>query len=275
MPFIDILGARLELAHVPAGADAVADRPALVFLHEGLGSVGLWHDWPARLCAATGRTGWLYSRQGYGRSSSIADVRGPSRQHADGSRSGRLRPDYLEREALEVLPRVLKAMDIRQPVLVGHSDGATIALIHAAHHPVSACVVMAPHLMVEDITLAGLRQARQAWENGPLQRSLARHHDAPEVAFWQWNEAWLDPGFHGFDIRETCSRIRARLLAIQGHDDAYGSMAQLDELARVAPQTRRLKLADCGHEPQREQAQQVTRAIAEFLARLPSDAVPA
>ena len=275
MPFMDILGARLELAHLPAGAQATAAHAPLVFLHEGLGSVGLWRDWPARLCAATGRAGWLYSRQGYGRSSPIADIRGPSRQHVDGSRSGRLRPDYQQREALEVLPRVLDTLGIQAPVLIGHSDGATIALIHAAHHPVSACVVMAPHVMVEDITLAGLRQARQAWEDGPLQHSLARHHDAPEVAFWQWNEAWLDPAFHGFDIRDTCSQIRAPLLAIQGHDDAYGSMAQLDELARVAPQTRLLKLSDCGHEPHREQAQQVTQAITDFLASLRTDTVPA
>lgn len=267
MPFIDILGARLELAHIPAPEPADTHRAPLVFLHEGLGSIGQWHDWPARLCAATGRAGWLYARQGYGRSSPVHDVRGPARQHPDGSRSGRLQRDYLHREAQQVLPRLLTALGIQRPVLVGHSDGATIALLHASTQRVSASVVMAPHLFVEPVTLAGLRQARQAWEHGSLRQRLARHHAHVDVAFWQWNEIWLDPAFHDYDIQDECRTIADPLLAIQGFDDAYGSMAQLDRLAQAAPHTERLKLASCGHLPHRDQPEAVTEAIVDFLKR--------
>ena len=146
MRFVDIDGIRLELQHVPVPAGAAPAAAPLVFLHEGLGSVALWRDWPARLCAATGRAGWVYSRRGYGRSSPVPDVRG----------AGRLPPDYLHREALHVLPRLLRALDIERPVLVGHSDGATIALSHAAYHPVTAGEVMAPHVMVEDICMRAI-----------------------------------------------------------------------------------------------------------------------
>ena len=151
-------GAVLEVAAIPAPAGAPAGWAPLVFLHEGLGSVALWRDWPARLCAATGRAGWVYSRQGYGRSSPVADVRG----------AGRLRPDYMHREALDVLPALLAKLGVERPVLVGHSDGGTIALIHAAAHPVAACVVMAPHVMVEDVSLASINEARHAFEQGGL-----------------------------------------------------------------------------------------------------------
>ncbi len=256
MQSVEIDATRLEVVAIAAPAGARADAAPLVFLHEGLGSVALWRDWPASLCAATGRAGWMYSRRGYGRSTPIADVRG----------SGRLAPGYLHDEALRVLPQVLARLGVEQPVLVGHSDGATIALIHAAHHPVSACVVMAPHLIVEDVTLRALEATRQTWERGTLRQRLARFHDDPDSAFWQWNDIWLSPGFRGFDIRAECRTIGAPLLAIQGTDDEYASMAQLDELKRVVPHAQLLKLPDCGHTPQREQPIQVNRAIAAFLA---------
>lgn len=250
---------QLEVQHVAAPADAHTARPLapLLFLHEGLGSIAMWRNWPARVCAATGRAGWMYSRRGYGRSSRIDDVRG----------RGRLPLDYLHREALQVLPKLLQRLGLEQPpVLIGHSDGATIALLHAAHHDVPACVVMAPHLMVEPETLAGLRRARQAYESGHLRERLARYHDDVDSAFWQWNDAWLNPAFQAFDIREECRGIEAPLLAVQGEDDEYATLAQLDELARVAPQAQRLVLARCGHVPHRDQAATVTRAIADFLA---------
>lgn len=256
MERIEIDGACLEVMAIAAPAHAPAGLAPLVFLHEGLGSISMWRDWPARLCAATGRSGWLYSRRGYGRSSPIANVRG----------SGRLPPDYLRREALGVLPQVLEHLGLPKPVLIGHSDGATIALIHAAHHPLAASVVLAPHLWVEDITITGVRRARRAFLDGRLRQALAHHHDDVDSAFWQWNDAWLNPSFHPFDIRSECRAIGSPLLAIQGEDDEYATMAQLDALARAAPQTQLLKLPACGHLPQRDQPEQVNRAICAFLA---------
>jgi pimeloyl-ACP methyl ester carboxylesterase len=284
MEFVDIQGVRLELQQIagPSG------RAPLVFLHEGLGSVSLWaqrgRSWPQAVCEATGRAGLVYSRRGYGRSDPVPDVRG----------KGRLTPDYMHREAWEVLPALLETLDIQAPVLLGHSDGASIALLHASQHPVSAAIVMAPHLVVEDIALEAIRQARAAYERseGPprassapsggsaahavasvganiLRDRLARHHADVDSAFWQWNDIWLSEGFRGFDIRPDCARIRAPLLAIQGLGDEYGTMAQLDELALAAPQTQQLRLADCGHSPQRDQPEYTLQAVTGFLRALP------
>ena len=258
MRIVDIDGIRLELQHVPLPAGAAPAAAPLVFLHEGLGSVALWRDWPARLCAATGRAGWVYSRRGYGRSSPVPDVRG----------AGRLPPDYLHREALHVLPRLLRALDIERPVLVGHSDGATIALIHAAHHRLTACVVMAPHLMVEDVSVRSIEQARQAFEHGPLRQRLARYHDDVDGAFWQWNDIWLSPAFRAFDIRDECRAITAPLLAIQGLQDEYGTLAQIHDLQRAVPHARLLEVPACGHSPHRDQPAAVNAAIAAFLGSI-------
>jgi len=255
MQAIDIDGVRLEVAAIAAPAGSPAGRAPLVFLHEGLGSIALWRDWPASLCAATGRAGWLYSRRGYGQSSAVPDVRG----------AGRLQPDYMHREALQVLPRLLAALGLERPVLVGHSDGATIALIHAAHHPVAACVVMAPHLMVEDVSVRSIEQARQAYQHGPLRQRLARFHADVDGAFWQWNDIWLSPAFRAFDIRDECRAITAPLLAIQGLDDEYGTLAQIHDLQRAVPHARQLEVPACGHSPHRDQPAAVNAAIAAFL----------
>ncbi len=263
MTAIDVDGVKLELQRIPAPAVGAARAP-LVFLHEGLGSVSLWRGWPERLCAATGRAGVVYSRQGYGRSDPTPDVRGEPAER-DGRRSGRLRPDYMHREALEVLPALLRRLEIARPVLVGHSDGGTIALLHASRHPVTACVVLAPHVIVEDLSVRSIEQARHAYTEGDLRGRLARHHADVDCAFWQWNDVWLSPQFRDLDIREDCRRIRAPLLAIQGVDDPYGTMAQLHDLAAAAPQTRLLELPACGHAPHRDQPEAVTAAIAEFL----------
>lgn len=254
---IELPGLSLEVQAIPAPAEsAAAARAPLVFLHEGLGSIALWRDWPQRLCAATGRAGWVYSRRGYGRSSPNLDARG----------SGRLKPDYLHREALDVLPAVLARLGLERPVLVGHSDGATIALIHAAHHPVAACVVMAPHVMVEEVCIRSLEQTREAWIAGPLRERLARYHDDANGAFWQWNDIWLSPAFRGFDIRGECRSITAPLLAIQGLDDEYATLAQLHDLQDAVPHARLLEVPACGHSPHRDQPEAVTAAIGLFLA---------
>ncbi|MFT3777028.1 MAG: alpha/beta hydrolase [Ottowia sp.] len=251
MEKVDIDGVFLDV-HAIFGP---AERAPLVFLHEGLGSVAMWRDWPASLCAAAGRAGWVVSRRGYGRSSPVADVRG----------AGRLRPDYMHREALDVLPALLARLGIARPVLVGHSDGATIALIHAAHHPVAACVVMAPHVMVEDVSIRAIEQARDAWEAGELRPRLARYHDDVHGAFWQWNDVWLSPAFRGFDIRAECRAITAPLLAIQGLQDQYGTLAHIHDLQRAVPHARLLEVPACGHSPHRDQPEVVNAAIAEFL----------
>jgi pimeloyl-ACP methyl ester carboxylesterase len=150
-------------------------------------------------------------------------------------------------------------------VLLGHSDGATIALLHASRFAVSACIAMAPHVLVEDIAIESIAQARLAFENGPLRERLARHHRDVDGAFWQWNDVWLSPGFRRFDIRPECQHIRAPLLLIQGLDDAYGTLRQLDEIARAAPHAQQVRLARCGHSPHRDQPKASLQAITEFL----------
>jgi pimeloyl-ACP methyl ester carboxylesterase len=262
---IDIHGTLLEAQSLrPDGAPSA---PTLVFLHEGLGSVALWRDWPARLCGQLGLAGLVYSRQGYGQSALTPDVRGQSRTE-NGQRHGRLLPDYMHREALVVLPALLKTLGIDRPVLVGHSDGGTIALIHASQHPVAACIVMAPHVMVEDISVSAINAARQAYEHGPLRQRLAPFHAQVDCAFWQWNDVWLSEAFRAFDIRDELKGIEAPLLALQGEDDPYGTMAQIDDIARQVPHAQLLKIPSCGHAPHKDAPEAVARAIGAFVATL-------
>ncbi|AEG92528.1 conserved hypothetical protein [Ramlibacter tataouinensis TTB310] len=219
----------------------------------------MWRDWPARLCQACGREGIVYSRRGYGGSDPVPDVRG----------TGRLQPDYLHREALEVLPALLDELDVEDPVLLGHSDGGSIALLHASHFPVSACVVMAPHVIVEDISVRSIEQAREAFESGGLRERLSRFHADVDNAFWQWNDIWLDPRFRAFDIRAECRRIAAPVLALQGLDDPYGTLRQIDEIAPTQGPFEKVQLPACGHSPHKDQAQATTGHIVRFLADLP------
>jgi pimeloyl-ACP methyl ester carboxylesterase len=276
MESIQIDGIRLETAHIPGPAD----RAPLLFLHEGLGSVAMWpqrgRDWPQELCAATGRAGWLYSRRGYGQSDPVADVRGRPRQ--DGAwHIGRHEPDYMHIEAQRVLPRLLQGLGIERPVLIGHSDGATIALLHASRHPVSACVAIAPHVWVEDVALQAIAAARDLYLAGTapdtngkgLRQRLARYHADVDNAFWQWNDVWLSPAFRSFDIRSDCRRIQAPLLAVQGENDEYGTLEQLREIAKAAPHARTAAIPDCGHSPHRDQPDTLTATIAPFLAAQP------
>lgn len=273
MNLIQVHGVGLEVHQIaaPHTAGGLADRRPLVFLHEGLGSVAMWRDWPAQVCAATGRAGLVYSRQGYGQSALVPDVRGAPAEH-DGRRSGRLLPDYLHREAWDVLPALLAQLSITEPVLLGHSDGGSIALLHASRHPATACIVMAPHVVVEDISVQSIAQAKHAYEKGDLRQRLARYHADVDCAFWQWNDIWLSDGFRSFDIREDCRRITAPVLAIQGVDDPYGTMAQIEQIhpdpARGHGITLQ-KLQQCGHSPHRDQTALTTRLIQQFLGSLP------
>ena len=263
MRIFNVSGVQLEVAIV---GPVSPSTPALVFLHEGLGSVSLWRDWPAELCSQLQMPGLVYSRQGYGQSDATANVRNNSKV-LNGVRQGRLQADYMHHEALTVLPRLLQGLGVQNPILIGHSDGATIALIHASHHPVAACVVMAPHVMVEDISVNAVAQARDAFLQGSLRERIAKFHADVDGAFWQWNDVWLSSAFRGFDIRKEIEGITAPLLAIQGEEDAYGTMAQIDDIALHVPHAEQVKLASCGHSPHRDQPSQVQSAIAKFLSK--------
>ena len=257
MHLMDINGTSLEVLTVPGPAE----RPPLVFLHEGLGSVALWHGregfWPAQLCQASGRAGVVYSRRGYGASETIPDVRGAQRHP----------PDYMHREAWDVLPALLHQLNIERPVLIGHSDGGTIALLHAARHRVSGCAVMAPHVKVEPISIESIAAAREAYLSGGLRERLSRFHTDVDCAFWQWCDVWLSEPFSHFDIRALCRDIQDPVLALQGRDDAYGTLAQIEDI-ETAGRLERVILADCGHSPHRDQREQVTQRLATFLASL-------
>lgn len=256
---VTVDGVRLEVAHVPSLAPPRPARAPIVYLHEGLGSVGQWRDWPASLCHHSGREGWLYSRQGYGRSDPV--------QPAPGQRHAHLRADYLQHEAWEVLPELLRRLEVVQPpVLVGHSDGGSIAMLYASRFPVAACVVLAPHTVTEPISVEAIAQARVAYEGGDLRRRLARHHDHVDCAFWQWNNVWLSEAFQRFDIREDCRRITAPVLAIQGREDPYGTLAQIDDIDLPATQIQRVALDNCGHAPHRDHPEECASLVARFLA---------
>jgi pimeloyl-ACP methyl ester carboxylesterase len=250
-------GVRLEVQRIAAPAGG--RRAPIVFLHEGLGSVAMWRDWPAQVCAATGRAGIVYSRRGYGGSDPVEDVRG----------TGRLRPDYMHREAFDVLPALLEALGVRAPVLLGHSDGGSIALLHASRFPLAACVVMAPHVIVEEVSVRSIEQAREAYRSGGLRERLARYHANVDVAFWQWNDVWLSAGFRAFDIRPECRRIQAPVLAVQGLDDPYGTLRQVEEIAPTAGPFELEAVPACGHSPHRDQTDLVTARVTRFLLGMP------
>jgi pimeloyl-ACP methyl ester carboxylesterase len=240
----------LELLDIPGEPDA----PTLVLLHEGLGSVGLWRGFPQALARATSSRTVAFSRLGHGQSDP------PPRPRT---------PTFMHEEALEVLPAVLAQLAIERPVLVGHSDGASIALIHAAQHPVRGVVAIAPHVFVEEMCLVEIRRAREAYHQGGLRERMGRHHRDPDAAFFGWNDVWLDPEFPRWRISDELSRVTCPLLLIQGQRDQYGTMAQLDAIEQaVRGPIQRVHL-DCQHSPPVELPEQTVESIATFLAGLP------
>ncbi len=254
MKFVEIDGRRIEVVRL-ASAHGRAGAPAIVFLHEGLGSVAMWRGFPQRVADATGCEAIVYSRIGYGRSDPIRDKRTVR---------------YMHDEALHALPLLLDALDVHAPILFGHSDGASIALIHAGgtRRDVAALILMAPHVLVEDVSVASIAQAKVAYETTDLRARLGKYHADVDSAFRGWNDIWLDPEFRAWNIEEYLPGIRCPILAIQGEDDEYGTMEQVERIARTCRDVDLVKLADCRHSPHKDQPEAVLAAVDEFVARL-------
>jgi len=236
-----------------------SSQPTVVFLHEGLGSVAMWKDFPERMCTEHGLRGLVYSRYGYGQSTPR-----PHDEH--------WAPDFMHAQAHEVLPALLSELGIERPWLFGHSDGGSIALLHAARHAVEGVVVMAPHVRVEKISITSIEAAKLAYETTDLRARLAKYHDDVDGAFRGWNDIWLAPEFRKWNIEAELSKIKAPILAMQGEKDEYGSMYQIEEIQRHIPGTRILKIPLCGHSPHRDQPEQVLALTQSFLATLPQRA---
>ncbi|CAN7416601.1 alpha/beta fold hydrolase [Paraburkholderia sp. DD10] len=241
--------------------EAAGDAPLAVFLHEGLGSLAMWRDWPQSLCEQLGMRGLVYSRPGYGRSTPRAhDVKWPV--------------DFMTAQARDILPALLDALNIdmrqRQRMwLVGHSDGGSIALLYAALYPgaLAGAVAIAPHVFVEDISVQSIAQTKQLYETTDLRGKLSRYHADVDSAFYGWNDIWLNPAFRQWTIAEELPAIREPLLAVQGHDDHYGTMAQIETIAQRVPHARLVKLDACGHSPHRDAPRALNEAIAAFIVQ--------
>ena len=249
---LTVLGHSLEVLRIRA---AQGRSPELVFLHEALGSVSHWRNFPERVAQATGCPVTVYSRYGSGNSDLLEGPRGPR---------------FMHDEALLVLPDLLSQLRIENPILVGHSDGGSIAIIYAgAHDLVRGLVLMAPHVFVEDLSVASIAEAKVAFESTDLAEKLARHHRDAARTFWGWNDIWLLPEFRSWNIEEYLPRITCPTLVIQGLDDQYGTMAQLEAIRRESGgPVEVLALEDCKHSPQRDQPDAVAKAIVKFVEKV-------
>lgn len=249
---ITVEGRRLEVLRIDARN---SEAPELVFLHEGLGSVSHWKDFPARVAAETGSQVTVYSRYGSGQSDVLTEARPVT---------------YMHHEGLEVLPELLGQLEIENPILIGHSDGASIAVIYAGSHDrIRGLVLLAPHVFVEDLSVASIAEAKTQFETTNLPEKLARHHRDAARTFWGWNNIWLHPEFRRWNIEEYLPRITCPTLVIQGLDDQYGTMAQVEAIRRQSSgPVEVLALENCRHSPQRDQAQAALRAITRFVERL-------
>jgi pimeloyl-ACP methyl ester carboxylesterase len=251
---LPVLGREIELVRL-APAHPRPGAPAIVFLHEALGSVSLWRDFPQRIADATGCEAVVYSRHGYGGST---------------PRPEPFTSSYLEDEALVWLRAVLEALELERPLLFGHSDGGSIALIHAggSSRAVSGLIVLAPHVMVEEEALAGIESAKQQYQSTNFRRRLACHHLDAAAVFRRWHQVWLSAEYRSWNIEAYLPSISCPILAIQGDQDEYGTMDQLDRIARQAAQVELLKLAACRHSPHRDRPEAVIQATALFVDRV-------
>ncbi|HRD75523.1 MAG TPA: alpha/beta hydrolase [Hyphomicrobiaceae bacterium] len=259
---VDIDGHSIEVRTIPGDASLAT----LVFLHEGLGSVALWRDFPDKVSRQLRAPAVIYSRVGYGQSSGLCGPRSP---------------DFMHREALDVLPKLLDRLGITRPLLIGHSDGASIAIIHAASsgREVAGAVLMAPHVLVEPVCTEAIGRALATYQRGDLRQRLARYHRDVDDAFLGWARIWLSPTFKDWSLRSECGHLAVPLLLIQGRQDEYGSLLQLDVIedevrrggvaaGRPVPEIQRVELDDCRHSPHRDQEARVIAEIAKWSAGL-------
>lgn len=251
MSFMEAGGHALEYQTVPGD-------PVIVFLHEGLGSVAMWKDFPGRLAERTGWGALIYSRYGYGNSERLSAPFGPY---------------FMHHEALETLPDLLSKLQIERPILFGHSDGASIALMYAGSpqpemlRPRGA-IVLAPHVFVEEEALGSIRSIERNFSSGGLRAKLARYHQDPDATFRGWSEIWLRPSFRAWNIEEFLPEIACPILAIQGHDDEYGTMQQIERIVLRSPRVEVVEIPDCRHSPHFDQPEAVMEASARFIAQL-------
>ena len=251
MPQIEINGRHLEYRTIPGDPE----RPWLVFLHEGLGSLSLWRDFPDKVARRLTCRALIYSRLGYGLSDGLDEPR---------------RPTFMHDEANDVLPKLCAALDIESPVLIGHSDGASIALIRAAtsRAAIPALVLMAPHVFVEPISVSSIARIAETYETTDLRQRLSRHHTNVDDAFLGWSRIWLSPAFRSWSLASETQRLECPTLLIQGTDDEYGTISQIDAIEQVAiGPVQRVILSQCGHSPHREQEAAVLDAISGFFER--------
>jgi pimeloyl-ACP methyl ester carboxylesterase len=254
---LDWAGRSVRIEHQWLRCEDTA-APLLVFLHEGLGSISMWRDFPAALCEALQCRGLVYSRPGYGQSTPRAA------DEAWGT-------DFMHRQAYEVLPALLKALGVvtsqDKPWLFGHSDGGSIALLFAASFPdqLAGAIVVAPHILVEEVSVTSIAETRSAYLQTGLRQRLARHHADVDSAFWGWNDIWLHPEFHDWNITQDLKSITCPLLAVQGVNDEYGTLEQVRRIARVTPKCSVVELADCGHSPHRDQKDRLIEAVSHFF----------
>jgi len=253
MPFLQAGGARLEYR---SSGPRPSAAPTLVFLHEGLGCVGMWRDFPDLAGEATGCGVFVYSRPGYGASDPVPLPRPVTYMHDDAA----------------ALPEILRRAGIERHILVGHSDGGSIALIHGgstADANLLGIVTLAAHVFCEDVSVASIAEAKRAYETTDLRARLARHHGANvDCAFWGWNRAWLDPAFHHWNIEAYLPKLRVPVLSIQGAKDEYGTLAQLEAILRQAGAGADiLVIPRCGHSPHKDQPEATLAALAEFVTR--------
>lgn len=253
MPQIEVAGRALQYQWL--GEEEKAGAPVLVFLHEGLGSIRQWRDFPEKVAKASGLRALVYDRYGYGQSEVLREEKAGVR--------------FMHDQALKFLPEFLNRIDVKVPILIGHSDGASIALIHAGAHPVRALALMAPHVFVEDFNLESIREIAGTFESSGLKAGLAKYHTDPAKTFHLWADAWLDPEFRQWNIEAYLPRITCPVLVLQGEDDQYGTMAQLEAIARqVAGPCELVKLENCGHAPFRDQTEKVLDSIVKFLKNI-------
>ena len=250
LPLVDVPGGRVEYEDAPGDPS----RAPLLFLHEGLGSVGLWRGFHRRIADATGRRAVAYSRLGHG----FSDL--PPRKRT---------PTFMHEEAAEVVPALCAALGLHRPVLVGHSDGGSIALLSAATGAASGAVVLAPHVFVEDVGLRAIEAARSAFVEDDLRTRMARHHRDADVTFWNWNDVWLDDVFRAWDIRDALTSITCPVLGVQGTADPYGTVAHVEAVRDKAAGPVELAVLDCGHAPHLERPEDTAKSVTAFLQSLP------